>query len=73
MPYVNIRITREGATAEQKAELIGGVTGLLERVLGKNPATTVVTIDELETANWGLGGLPVLDYRAAQAAKETQR
>ena len=73
MPYVNIRITREGATPEQKAELIGGVTDLLRRVLGKNPATTVVTIDEVDPANWGLGGLPVLDYRAAQTAKETQR
>jgi 4-oxalocrotonate tautomerase len=73
MPYVNIRITREDATPEQKAELIGGVTELLQRVLGKNPATTVVTIDEVETANWGLGGLPILAYRAAQAAKETQR
>ena len=70
MPYVNIKITREGATPEQKAALIGGVTDLLERVLGKNPATTVVTIDEVGTENWGIGGLPVLDYRAAQAAKE---
>jgi len=67
MPYVNIRITREGATAEQKADLIGGVTDLLQRILGKNPATTVVTIDEVDTDNWGIGGLPVLDYRAAQA------
>ena len=73
MPYVHIRITREGATVEQKAELIAGVTDLLRRVLDKNPATTVVTIDEVETANWGVGGLPVLDYRAAQAAQETQR
>lgn len=73
VPYVNIRITREGATAEQKAELIGGVTDLLRRVLGKNPATTVVTIDEVETDNWGLGGLPILDYRAAQTAKEPPR
>ncbi|RYD42229.1 MAG: 4-oxalocrotonate tautomerase family protein [Sphingomonadales bacterium] len=70
MPYVNIRITREGATPEQKAELIGGVTELLQRVLGKNPATTVVNIDEVDFENWGIGGLPVLDYRAAQAAKE---
>jgi len=70
MPYVNIKITREGATPEQKAALIGGVTDLLERVLGKNPATTLVTIDEVDTENWGIGGLPVLDYRAAQAAKE---
>ena len=73
MPYVNIRITREGATPEQKAELIGGVTELLQRILGKNPATTVVNIDEVDLENWGIGGLPVLDYRAAQAQKEPPR
>jgi 4-oxalocrotonate tautomerase len=56
MPYVNIRITREGATAEQKAELIKGATQLLVDVLGKNPATTVVVIDEVDTDNWGIGG-----------------
>ncbi len=56
MPYVNIKITKEGATIEQKAELIKGVTNLLEEILGKNPATTVVTIDEVETDNWGIGG-----------------
>lgn len=56
MPYVNIKITREGATAEQKARLIKGATDLLVEVLGKNPATTVVVIDEVETDNWGVGG-----------------
>jgi 4-oxalocrotonate tautomerase len=56
MPYVNIKITREGATTEQKAELISGVTVLLQRVLGKNPQTTVVVIDEVDTDNWGIGG-----------------
>jgi 4-oxalocrotonate tautomerase len=56
MPYVNIRITREGATAEQKARLIQGATQLLVDVLGKNPQTTVVTIDEVDTDNWGIGG-----------------
>jgi len=73
MPYVNIRITREGATPAQKAELIAGVTALLQRVLAKNPATTVVTIDEVDLDNWGIGGLPVLDYRTAQSAKEPER
>ena len=63
MPYVNIRITREGATTEQKAELIRGVTRLLQEVLGKNPATTVVTIDEVETDNWGIGGETVTVLR----------
>ncbi len=56
MPYVNIRITREGATPEQKAALIRGATQLLVDVLKKNPQTTVVVIDEVETDNWGIGG-----------------
>jgi 4-oxalocrotonate tautomerase len=64
MPYVNIKITNEGATPEQKAELIAGATELLQRVLGKNPATTVVVIDEVETDNWGIGGETVTVRRA---------
>jgi 4-oxalocrotonate tautomerase len=56
MPYVNIKITREGATAEQKARLISGVTQLLVDVLNKNPNTTVVVIDEVDTDNWGVAG-----------------
>lgn len=56
MPYVNIKITDEGVTAAQKAELIAGVTNLLRDILGKNPATTVVVIDEIKTDNWGIGG-----------------
>ena len=56
MPYVNIKITREGATSEQKAKLIEGVTNLLRDVLNKNPATTIVVIDEVDTDNWGIGG-----------------
>ena len=67
MPYVNIRITREGASAAQKAELIAGVTTLLRDVLGKNPATTFVIIDEVDTDNWGIGGEPVTRLRAARA------
>lgn len=63
MPYVNIKITREGATKEQKARLIEGVTDLLVEVLGKNPQTTVVTIDEVETDDWGLGGEMVSERR----------
>lgn len=64
MPYVNMKITREGVTREQKAELIAGVTDLLVRVLNKNPATTFVVIDEVEMEDWGIGGLPVEEYRA---------
>lgn len=63
MPYVNIRITREGVTTEQKTALIKGATQLLVDVLGKNPATTVVVIDEVETDNWGIGGESITERR----------
>jgi 4-oxalocrotonate tautomerase len=69
MPYVNIKITREGATREQKAELIRGATELLVRVLNKNPATTVVVTDEVDMDHWGIGGetVTVLRERARRS------
>lgn len=67
MPYVNIKITREGATPDQKAALIAGVTDLLAHTLGKNPATTVVVIDEVLLEDWGIGGLPVAEARRRRA------
>ena len=65
MPYVNIKVTggMEAPSTEQKAELIQGVTELLGRVLGKNPETTVVVIDEVDTDNWGIGGKSVSERR----------
>ena len=67
MPYVNIKITREGATRAQKNEIIRGVTDLLVRVLDKDPNGTFVVIDEVELENWGVGGLPVDEFRKRQA------
>lgn len=63
MPYVNIKITKEGVTAEQKVALMAGVTNLLSSILGKNPATTIVVIDEIETDNWGIAGDSVTHKR----------
>ncbi|THB81208.1 MAG: 4-oxalocrotonate tautomerase family protein [Desulfobacteraceae bacterium] len=63
MPYVNIRITDEQVTPEQKKQLIQGATQLLVDVLDKNPATTVVVIDEVNTDNWGIGGQCVTELR----------
>ena len=69
MPYVNIEITKEGnVTPEQKRALIEGATNLLHDVLGKNKSTTVVTIDEVDTDNWG--GIPVSEIRKNAAAKK---
>lgn len=72
MPYVNIKVTggKEAPTAQQKAELIRGVTELLHHVLGKNPATTVVVIDEVETDNWGIGGKTVTVRRQETSCEE---
>lgn len=63
MPMVNIQVTREGVTAEQKRALIAGATELLVRVLNKNPATTFVVIEEVDTENWGVAGEPVTELR----------
>ena len=68
MPFVVVRITREGASAEQKAEVIAQISETLKSVLGKNPASTHIVIEEVELENWGVGGLPVPEYRAKLAA-----
>jgi len=70
MPYVNIKITREGdTTAAKKAALIKGVTDLLVTVLDKSPATTFVVVDEVEMEDWGVGGLPVEEFRRTQSER----
>ncbi len=56
MPYVNIKVTKENLTPEAKARLIKGATDLLVNVLGKNPNTTMVIIEEVDTDNWGIAG-----------------
>jgi 4-oxalocrotonate tautomerase len=66
MPYVNIKITREEATAEQKATLIREVTRLVTETLDKNPATTIVVIEEVDTDNWGIAGETVTVRRGRE-------
>lgn len=72
MPYVNIRITDEGVTSQQKQQLIQGATQLLVDVLGKNPATTVVVIDEVNTDNWGIGFDQVTKLREQERASSVE-
>ena len=64
MPYVNIKVTDEGVTADQKLQLISGATQLLQDVLNKDPRTTFVVIDEVSTDNWGIGHDSVTQLRA---------
>ena len=63
MPYVNVRILDDGVTAEQKAEVIAGITEIMVRVLNKNPESTFVVIDEVPLDNWGFKGKPVSQLR----------
>jgi 4-oxalocrotonate tautomerase len=69
MPYVNIKVTNEGVTPQQKLELIEGATDLLSRVLKKDPATTFVIIDEVEMDNWGLNRENITTRRKREASK----
>lgn len=66
MPYVNIKITNENVSSEKKAQLIEGVTRLLQQVMQKNPETTVVIIEEVATDNWGIAGETVSVRRKQQ-------
>jgi 4-oxalocrotonate tautomerase len=77
MPIVNIQVTREGTsperdsiTSEEKAALIKGVSELLLNVLNKPLESTFVVIEEVDTDNWGWGGLPALEYRRKVAAEK---
>ena len=66
MPYVLIQVTNEGVTREQKKALIRGATELVVNTLDKDPATTFVVIEEVDTDNWGVAGVPVTERRKAQ-------
>ena len=68
MPYVRIEITDEAVADQEKGDVIAGVTELLQRVLGKDPATTFVVIDQVPLANWGIAGVPVAEWRQRRRA-----
>ena len=63
MPYVNLQITRDGVTREQKARIVAEFTRILVEVLGKKPEHTHVVIEEIDTDNWGFAGMLTSDYR----------
>lgn len=63
MPYVNIRLTKDGVTADQKKQIVEEITQTLVRVLGKKPEHTHIIIDEIEPENWGFAGMLTTEYR----------
>jgi 4-oxalocrotonate tautomerase len=63
MPFVNVKITKDGVTAEQKAQIVAEITQTLQRVLGKRPEHIHIVIDEVEPENWGYAGMLTTEYR----------
>ena len=72
MPFVNVRITRDGVTSEQKAQVIAEITETLERVLNKRPDLTHIVIEEVDTDNWGYAGITTTQYRKQLAESDGQ-
>ena len=66
MPYVNVRITKDGVTPDQKAQIVAEMTDTLRRVLGKKPEYTHIIIDEIDPENWGFAGLLTTEFRKQQ-------
>jgi 4-oxalocrotonate tautomerase len=70
MPFVNVKITRDGVSTAQKAQIVREITDTLVRVLGKKPEHTHIVIDEVDTDNWGFAGMLTTELRAkAQSTK----
>ncbi len=66
MPYINVKVTNEKVSNEQKKAIIKGCTQLMVDVLNKSPQTTFVVIDEVNTDNWGIGFEQVTEIRKQQ-------
>jgi len=69
MPFVNVKITRDGVTAEQKSQIVSEITATLERVLGKRPEHTHIVIDEVDPENWGYSGMLTTEFRRRQESR----
>ena len=66
MPYVNVKITKDGVTSEQKKQIVQEITRTLVNVLGKNPEHIHIVIDEIEPENWGFAGMLTTEFRSKE-------
>ena len=65
MPIINVKMTHEdgGATKEQKELLSKKLTDSFVEVFGRGEKTCVVTIDEVSTDNYAIGGETITKIR----------
>ncbi len=66
MPYINVKITKDGVTKEKKQRIVEEMTQTLVSVLGKQPEHIHIVIDEVDEENWGFAGMLTTDYRKNQ-------
>lgn len=66
MPYVNVQIL-EGASKEQKAQVIADITASLVARLGKKPEHIHIVIQEIAASDWGFAGKTTEAWRAEVA------
>lgn len=69
MPIINIQLL-DDITNEQKAEVIKSVTEVMVNVLGKDPGSTFVVIQEVNPNNWGVCGDTIVARRQKALAVE---
>ena len=62
MPIVTVQML-EGRSPVQKKELIRHVTGAITQTLDVPPERVRVILEEMPFEHYGIGGLPVLEYR----------
>lgn len=56
MPYVEVKLVKGQVTPEQRQQIVEGLTDLIGTVMGRKREFTVITITELEPAEWAIGG-----------------
>lgn len=65
MPYINVKMLDENVTQEKRERLISGITDVFVNVLGREPKSVWVVIDEVPLETWGIGGQSVAKRNAA--------
>ena len=63
MPYINVKITKNGTTKEQKKQIVAEMTDTIVRILDKKPEHIHIVIDEVDEENWGFAGKLTTEYR----------
>ena len=60
MPTVTVKVIERVFTEEEKAEIIGRLTDALVEVEGEELRQhTLVTVEEVKSGDWGIGGTPM--------------